>query len=345
VRILAVEHVVPARRVTNDFVLETIRAENRGQLEPEALAALERQIEQHLESAGTQVRYIADRSEKPIDFVLEATRKALRAANVPPGEIDFLIYAGVGRGWLEPATANVIQHELKLVNATCFDLLDACASWLRALHVAHSYIRAGVYRRGLIVNCECGFREFVDLDFTNQRDLEHRWAALTIGEAATATVVSADQPDDDFYFTFKNFGEYFNLCMIPLDNVADFLPFPDDGRYAPMKFFGLSRKLIATTIKKIVEVYEADPKLADAKYDICFGHAASQRASEAIGSRLGLPPETYFPTHPRFGNTVAASIPLGMSLALAEGRLQRGHKTLIVVGSAGVAVAMASFRF
>jgi hypothetical protein len=34
-----------------------------------------------------------------------------------------------------------------------------------------------------------------------------------------------------------------------------------------------------------------------------------------------------------------------MSLALAEGRLQRGHKTLIVVGSAGVAVAMASFRF
>ena len=337
-------HVVPARQVTNDFVLETIRAQNSGQLDPQALAALERQIERHLESAGTQVRYIADRDEKPIDFVRSHAQSATnRGRPARRGRLPDLRRRRTRLA--EPATANVVQHELKLVNATCFDLLDACASWLRALHVAHSYIRAGVYRCGLIVKCECGFREFVDLDFANQRDLEHRWAALTIGEAATATVVSADQPDDDFYFTFKNFGEYFNLCMIPLDNVADFLPFPDDGRYAPMKFFGLSRKLIATTIKKIVEVYEADPKLADGQYNICFGHAASQRASEAIGSRLGLPPETYFPTHPRFGNTVAASIPLGMSLALAEGRLRRGDKTLVVVGSAGVAVAMASFRF
>jgi 3-oxoacyl-[acyl-carrier-protein] synthase III len=344
VRILTVQHVVPTRKVTNEFVLETLRERNAG-LDSETFAALERRIGQFLASAGTEVRYISDDSEKPINFVLEAGRKALAQANVRPDEVDFLIYAGVGRGWLEPATANVVQHELQLVNATCFDLLDACASWLRALQVAHSYIKAGVYRCGMVVNCECGFRELANLDLATADALEQQWAAFTIGEAATATVVTADEPNDDFYFTFKNFGEHFDLCMIPLDNATDFLPSHSNGRYTPMKFFGLSRKLITTTIKKIVEVYEADPNLRESRYDICFGHAASERASEAIGCRLGLPRESYFQTHPLYGNTVSASIPLGMSLALTEGRLRRGHKTLIVVGSAGIVVAIASFTF
>jgi 3-oxoacyl-[acyl-carrier-protein] synthase III len=197
----------------------------------------------------------------------------------------------------------------------------------------------------MVVNCECGFRELANLDLATADALEQQWAAFTIGEAATATVVTADEPNDDFYFTFKNFGEHFDLCMIPLENATDFLPSHSNGRYTPMKFFGLSRKLIATTIKKIVEVYEADPNLRESRYDICFGHAASERASEAIGCRLGLPRESYFQTHPLYGNTVSASIPLGMSLALTEGRLRRGHKTLIVVGSAGIVVAIASFTF
>jgi 3-oxoacyl-[acyl-carrier-protein] synthase III len=344
-RIETVQHVVPSRQITNEVVLEMIRERNRHQLDADALASLEQRVSKHLASAGTQLRYSADGTEKPIDCALNAGRKALAAANVSPADVDFLIYAGVGRGWLEPATANVIQHRLELTNATCFDLLDACASWLRALQVAHTYIRGGVYRRVLIVNCECGFRSFADLDFADRVDLEHRWAAFTIGEAATATLVSADHPDDDFYFTFKNFGEYFDLCMIPLENADDFLPSPLDRRYPPMKFFGRSRRLIATTVRKITEVYEADANLHGRRYDLCFGHAASERASAAIGCRLGLPRETYFQTHPGYGNTVSASIPLGMSLALAEGRLRRGHETLVVVGSAGIVVAIAAFTF
>ena len=57
-------------------------------------------------------------------------------------------------GYIEPATANVFQKILKLNKATCFDILDACASWLRAIHVAHSFIKTGMYKRVMILNCE-----------------------------------------------------------------------------------------------------------------------------------------------------------------------------------------------
>jgi 3-oxoacyl-[acyl-carrier-protein] synthase III len=345
VRILTVQHAVPARQVSNELVLETIRERNRHRLDDRMLAAVERQLNRYFAAAGTQVRHIATEDERPIDFLLDAGRRALAAAACAPEEVDLLIYTGVGRGWLEPATANVVQHELGLVNATCFDILDACVGWLRAVHVAHAFIRSGVYRRCLIVNCECGFRDYVDLEFAHPHELEHRFAALTIGEAATATVVTDADPDDDFYFTFKNFGEYYDLCMIPLSNAADFSARPADSRHVPLKFFGLSGKLIATTVDKIVEIFEADPKLRHDKYAVCFGHAASERAIEMIGCRLGLPLDMYVQTHARYGNTVSASVPLGISVALADGRLQRGDRTLIIVGSAGIAVGIASFTF
>ena len=168
---------------------------------------------------------------------------------------------------------------------------------------------------------------------------------MTIGEAATATIVTDERPDDDFYFTFKNFGEHFDLCMIPLNNVADFLPFPSERNLVPMKFFALSGKLIAITVDKIVQIFEADPKLRNERHVICFGHAASERAIKMIGERLGLPLDMYVQTHSRFGNTVSASVPLGISVALSGGRLRRGDKTLIIVGSAGIAVGIASFTY
>ncbi len=133
--------------------------------------------------------------------------------------------------------------------------------------------------------------------------------------------------------------------MIPLANMDDFLPSKPDPRYAASQFFSLSRELVVTTVKKIAEVYAADPHFSKRCYDIAFGHEASQKASEVLVKHLHIPPGIYYSVHPRYGNCVSASVPLGMSLAYQEGRLRRGDKTLIVVGSAGVSVGLSSFTF
>lgn len=344
--IRTIQHAVPTKKVTNDDILETFRRESVGRLPTPEIDKLEKQVRETLFTAGTQVRYKLNEGEKAIDLVLDAGRRAIAQAGLTPKDVDFLIYTGVGRGWVEPAMANVVQSELKMPNATCFDILDACASWLRAMQVARSLIQSGTYKCGMIVNCESSLvRSFWCSEIKDANDLKHRVAQFTIGEAATATVVTDENPDDDFYFNFKNFGEHYKLCMIPLDNLADFLPSTPDARYAPMQFFSLSRELVVTTVKKIAEVYSADKHFKNRDFDIAFGHEASQKASEVLVKHLDIPKGVYYSVHSRYGNCVSASVPLGMSLAHQEGRYRRGDKTLVVVGSAGVSVGLASFTF
>src|SRR5712692_3739281 len=283
--------------MTNDSVVEAVRERNRQKMDSAQLAAVEMRLRRHLALAGTDVRYLSD-GRDPIEYAREAGEQALAAAELPSRSIEFLIYAGIGRSWIEPAMANAVQHRLGLTGATCFDVLDACASWLRALQIAHSLLRTGTYRCGMIVNSEVGLQRFADLDFAQADDVDAKLATFTIGEAATATVVTADAGDDDFYFMFKNFGQHYGLCMIPLDG--------------GMKF---------------------------------FSQTASQKANEIISRRLGLPAEIEFQTRADYGNTAAASIPLGMSLAIEQGRLRRGHRTLCIMGSAGITVGFAKFTF
>ena len=126
-RIAAVQHAVPTRRITNDWILERIREYNRPRMTSLQFDAVEHGVRQMLESSGTEVRYRLNEGEKAFDFGVEAARQALDAASVRPQDVDLLIYAGVVRGWLEPATANLFQGALGMAKATCFDVLDACA--------------------------------------------------------------------------------------------------------------------------------------------------------------------------------------------------------------------------
>lgn len=344
-RIAAVERALPSRRVTNAWILEELRRRNHGRLAPDVLAQLVSRVEKGLATAGTEVRHHLDDGESAFDLVARATRTALDKAGVAPSEVDLLLYSGVGRGWIEPAMMNPIQRELGFANATGFDIMDACASWLRALHVVHTFLRAGVYRRAVVVNCEAGiFRQHAAWEFAGVDDLEHRFAAFTIGEAATATVLTDETPDDDFYFTFKTFGEHFARCIIPLTGAADFVPGGPDPRLVPGRFFALSTELFTAVTKLIVTTWRADDRLTGGKYDVAFGHEASEKLSADITHQCGVH-DVYFPTHRRFGNTVSASIPLAMSVAAEEGRLRRGDRVVVLVGSAGISVGFATFTY
>ena len=343
-KILAVTHALPSRRISNDDVLRAFRVANSERFGEVELAILEAQVRGALENAGTRDRYSLAPGELAVDFALDATRRALRIASVPPEAIDFVIYGGVGRALIEPAMVNVLQAELGLVNATGFDIVDGCASWLRALQIAERYLDAGGGRYALLVNCECGFGRYIHYDIARPEDLEYHFATFTVSEAATATVVEAGG-DAESYFTFRNFGEHYDLCMLPIDDGRQFLRRPLPEGAAPMHLFSMSRRLLTIAADKIVDMFQADPMLQGRTYDICFGHAASKRAEEGVLRRIGFPVEDYVGTHAIFGNTVSASVPLGMSVALETGRLRRGQRVLVIVAAGGIVVGLGRFTF
>ena len=84
-----------------------------------------------------------------------------------------------------------------------------------------------------------------------------------------------------------------------------------------------------------VEQLLADCGVAMADVDLVVPHQASEAALELMRRRLGVPPERWVQTLPRFGNTISSSIPLALDACLREGRLQRGQRVLLLGTSAG----------
>lgn len=343
----ALEYALPSKKVTNAEIIDRIISSSKPHLSPQDLKQLGNHMEEMFEKSITVIRYHRADDEHSIQFGIEAGKKALKAANMSPKDIDLLIYVGIGRGFLEPATANVFQNALGLKNATCFDILDACASWMRAMHVAQAFISNGNHKNIMVLNCEFNFREFSNFVFRSLKELEYNFPTFTIGEASTAVIFTGSKRDDEYYASFKTWGYQHKLCKIPLPHLREY----SDGelrkidKIEPLQFFSYGEKIFRFTFIHLCKHYQQDPVFANFKHDIAFSHSASDAMTERVMKTCNLGVETGYMTHKRFGNTVSASVPLGMSSAREEGRLKDGTNVLIGFGSAGVSTAWCKLKF
>ena len=73
-------------------------------------------------------------------------------------------------------------------------------------------------------------------------------------------------------------------------------------------------------------------------------HQASGPAISAI-PRFGLPADRVVDVVGQYGNCIAASIPMALATAVADGRIQRGQRIMLLGTGAGLSVAGAILRF
>jgi 3-oxoacyl-[acyl-carrier-protein] synthase III len=346
-KFLAIEHELPSRRVTNEEVIEGVRQASSAHLSAPELDVLEQMMRGLFNSVGTTVRYHRADGETATELALRAGRRAISRAGLEPGDIDLLMYVGIGRGVLEPASGTIYQDLLGLTNATTFDVLDACASWLRALHLAKLYLDSGTYRNIMILNAEFEGKEAHRLELTSLAEFEHWHPSVTIGEATTATILTADDEPDDFEIDFRTWGEKRNLCFIPLANIDDYFGTPIDPKYGiePLQFVSFGMRLMQFGAAKLVEHYRELPQYKDFDAELIFGHGASDGMSRYISEEVGVDAERVQLAHHLFANTVSASIPLAMSNAIRSGVLQDGQRLLLMMASAGVTTGLAKFTY
>jgi 3-oxoacyl-[acyl-carrier-protein] synthase III len=347
-RFLALEHRLPSRRVTNDEVLANVRAASARHLSPADLDVIERLTRDCFRSTGTRVRYHRADHETAAELATDAGQRALRAAGLRPLDIDLLIYVGIGRGVVEPASANVYQDMLGLRRATGFDVLDACASWLRALHLARLFLDSGTYRNIMILNAEFVGRESHRYELTSVEEFGYWHPSVTIGEAATASIVTASDQPDEFEISFRTWGEMRDLCFVPL--LPDF-----EGHFGkeidpevdarPLRFVSHGLRLMEFGCRKLIEHYHSFPQFAAFAPDVVFGHAASDGMSEYVVDQCHLDRRKFRFAHRAFANTISASVPLSMSHAVKEGALSPGDRVLLLMASAGVTTALGKFVF
>jgi len=344
-RIRSLAYALPSQLVTNEQLVERIIAKNHSALAPSELDAVGCYLKTQLQRTGANTRYHRTDDEKALQLGLMAGQRALEAADLEPEAIDLLIYTGVGRGFVEPATANVFQSGLRLVKATCFDVLDACAGWLRALDLAHHLIGAGTHRYAMLLNCETNFREYEPSQISSRDEAELLWPGLTVGEVATATVITASDEHAQYRTTFRNAGALACDCQIPLPHAAEFQNGRAETALPPLQFYARPEALARGAVKLLSQQFWGDPVLPALKYDAVFGHSVSVPVSRTLLRVLKLDPSRYFDIFPTYGNVVSASLPLAISLAQREGRLKRGDRVLLVMGGGGLTTALSTFVF
>ena len=339
-KIASLKYRIPEKRLSNDDVIEHVRTVTPN-LTSEEFELLAKRIKIGFRLSGSQYRYQFMQSTHVMDYLVDAAREAIDAADLALAEISLIIYVGIGRGCMEPASAALLQKRLGALNASALDLMDACVSWVRGLEVGQALMKCGAYRNVLLVNCEMGMHHIGMIDGLTPGNLDLYFSGLTMGEAATAAVLLPQ--GDDFVFHCRTFPEGFGYCMTPMQNAASFLGSELPQKAVPDKFYVLSTKLVTTGLQAIETVYR------DAGYDkidppqLTFVHAVSEKASRACMQNLDLQWDRHFDIHATHGNCVSASIPLAIALAMQVGRLETGTDVMIIGGGAGISVALCRF--
>jgi acyl-CoA:acyl-CoA alkyltransferase len=336
----------PSLRVTNDDVLAAIAKANPD-VPARTVDKYCRTLEHLLKRAGAQTRFYRDRTkgETALGLIIDAATRAIEDSGAAPSDIDAIIFCGVARGFLEPASAAFVSGALGL---TCdaFDVSEACMSWVRALHIAYNFLTAGTYSTVLIVNGEFTVFEHGLPDICVIKSLEqlrYTFAAFTIGEAASATVVSASP--HPWHFRFRSDPSLVDLCTLPIKGYEDFArPSRRLGLNGPHQLVAFSHELFsaaADQMTRFVRETYADPK----RFAIWFPHAASASLCDAVARRLELGERVYSRAFAAYGNLVSASIPAGMAMALEEGRLRRGDHVVLCPASAGLSLALVDGQY
>ena len=229
--------------------------------------------------------------------------------------------------------------------ANCFDITDACMSWIRATHIAQLMLQAGTCKRVMIINGEfhLGFHD--NWEIRDLGALEYSFPMCTIGEAATATILIPSEEDWEFAYSSK--PEFFDLCTIPLPSHGNFVEDGGEkmGHNGIYKFVSYGKELLQAGVTCLGELIRNT--IDDVERNVWyFPHAPSKRIYEENMPKYGVPAEkVYLKVYPQFGNLVSASIPVGLALGKGEGTLKPGDSIALVPVSAGLVAAVVQLTF
>ena len=285
------------------------------------------------ERTGIRERRLAGPHETCAYMGTEAARAALEDAGVAPDEVGAVILATATPDQAFPATAVRIQAALGIKGGFGFDVSAACSGFVYALSLADSMIRSGQVRSALVIGSEVYSR------IMNWAD---RGTCVLFGDGAGAVYVRAAGPGD---------GErgILSTHLHADGQLGDSLYIdgavgrPDRPGHLVMNGREIFRHAV-TKLASVVDEALAANGLGHEDVDWLVPHQANRRIIDAMGKKLGLPPERVVVTVDRHANTSAASIPLALAEAYADGRIKRGELVLMEALGGGLTWGSALVR-
>ncbi len=324
-----VGHHLPTQVVTSEAVERRIFELNNFQM-PSGLVE---------KATGIVARHYRDEDEQASDLAYKAAARALGRANMDANDLDVIIFASCAQDVTEPATANILQEKLGASGSSVFDVKNACNSFLNGLDIAESMIRSGKAKTALIAVGET-LSLTIDWRINSFDKLRTGISGLTLGDAGAAAVVRSEPNGNGrgiLPTAFQSHGEQWRLATVL--GGGSMHRFSEEHSY----FSGESKALRDQAIKYIPQMVERVLENIGWKadqVDLACCHQISVDLVKDIAVKCRVPVERCVISVRDCGNTAAASIPLGLSRAADENRIQPGAKVLLVGAAAGFSVGV-----
>tara|TARA_Y100001960_G_C14748873_1_gene867254 strand:- start:402 stop:1397 length:996 start_codon:yes stop_codon:yes gene_type:complete len=281
---------------------------------------------------GIKERRIAAKDESASTMAARAANQALDFAAVNADQIDLIIVCTSSPDIIFPSTACFVQKELGAFNSAAYDISAVCSGFVFGLSIAEQYIKAGRYEHILVIGSEVNSRIV---------DWSDRSTCILFGDGAGAVLLKRiEQPESIGILSTHIYsdGSLSDLISVPggvgkkAINKQDI----DDKKYF-IKMDGNATFKVA--VKRMTNVIIEALKYNNIRTEdinLFIPHQANQRIISAVAEKLNFPLDKIHMTIQKYGNTSAASIPIGIENARLEGKIKPGDISILGVVGAGL---------
>ena len=289
-----------------------------------------------VERTGIKRRYMAAPGETTSDLALEAAKRALAAAGMEADAIDVIVVATTTPDETFPATATKVQARLGMKGGAAFDIQAVCSGFIYALSVADNFIRGGQAKTVLVIGAETMSRIL---------DWNDRTTCVLFGDGAGAVVlrgdVGAGTNADRGILNTKIFSDGRLHDLVYTDGGVSSTGAAGHLRMQGREVF----KHAVVNISAAIEASTGEAGLKTSDIDWFVPHQANQRILDGTARKLSIRPERVVSTVAEHGNTSAASVPLALAVAVADGRIKRGDLVLMEAMGGGFTWGAALLRW
>ena len=279
---------------------------------------------------GIIERHYADPGMASSHLGTEAARKLLEAKGVSADDIEMIVLATVTPDMLFPSTACLIQDRLGASKAWGFDVSAACSGFVYALTVGAQFVGAGSHKKVLVIGSDV---------MTSILDFKDRATCVLFGDGAGAVLVEPAASDSEGVIDFVNDVDGSGGCNLYMPAGGSLHPSSHETvdkrmHYVHQEGAQVFKYAVRRMSELAVEILERNG-LTSRDLALVVPHQANLRIIRAMQDRLGVDDSKILINIDHFGNTTAATIPLGLMDALEQKRLRKGDLVLLISVGAG----------
>lgn len=297
------------------------------------------------ERTGIKQRRFSDLpKEQNYKMAAKASQQALDAAGMKPEDIDLIVYATLSPDYYFPGSGVLLQRELGFKNVGAIDVRAQCSGFVYGLSIADQFIKTGMYKNVLLVGAEV---HSAGLDFTDHG----RHISVIFGDGAGAAVLSATDEDKGILSTHLHSEGQYAEELATLDPGFRMNPrfepkmVEPGGSFFPVMNGQFVFKNAVVRFQEVIHEALEQNNMAVDDIDVLIPHQANLRISQFIQKKMGLSDERVHNTIMKYGNTTAASIPIGICEAMQEGKIKEGKTVCLAAFGSGFTWASALIKW